>query len=92
MKQALQVFSDIFSIALAAVVLGGAYIYTNPDQASLVIQHVKGWLNPSISFPNVGAADVLLLVVMAIGLVSTVIILTKGKTLLRGPISVKLIR
>ena len=92
MKRALQGITDIFWLVVAVGVFGIFYFRTQPDHANAMIKRASGLLNPSIWLPSIGALDVLLLVVMAIGLVSTVVIFAKRKTLLRGPTKVVLIR
>lgn len=88
MKHFLQVVSDIFSIALAVAVLGGAYLYTNPG----TLDRLQMWWAGAMTLPTIGAVDIVMLAIMGIGLVSTVLLLTRGKALLRGPANIRLIR
>lgn len=91
MKQLLQVIADLFSIAMAAGVLGGAYIYTNPDQAAQLLDQWQAWLTlPTL--PTFGPADLVLGIAIGCGLVSTIVLFTRGKTLLRGPVKVTFVR
>ena len=82
----------VSSIALAIAVLGGAYIYTNPDQAGDLIQRVQSWATLTPTMPSIGAADAVLFVAMSCGLVSMIFLLTRGKRLLRGPAKIKMVR
>lgn len=92
MKQTLQMISDMFSIALAATVLGGAYLYTNPQHAQSLLAAGRAWLNLATTLPAISLADVVLLAAMTCGLVATVFLLTRGRQILRGPVTIKLVR
>lgn len=92
MKQTLQVISDIFSIALAAAVLGGAYLYTNPQHAHRLLAEGRAWLTLATTLPAIGIADVVLLAAMTSGLIATVFLLTRGRQFLRGPVTITLVR
>lgn len=92
MKQLLQIIADIVSIALAIAVLGGAYIYLNPDHAGVMVAQLRAWLSWSATPPALSLADGLLIAAMLAGLASTVTLIVRRKKLLRGPVKVILVR
>lgn len=92
MKQILRVVTDMLNIVLAAIVLGGAYIYMNPGHAQQLIVQAQVWLATVQAMPTIGAADAILFVGMGCGLVSLFILFRRGRYLLRGPVTIRLIR